>query len=65
MDTETWETQRLQNAVKHRCIEVLDLPEEGMVDYYTIYKCQDLNEIYGNVLVDLIIENRFFPNGRW
>ena len=64
-DDTDWELERMVKAIQWRCIRVEDSPETGFVDYHTIYKCQELEEIFGELLVDAVVEKSFFPNGRW
>ena len=63
-DDVDWEFERMIKSIQWRCIQVIEKPDEAYVDYHTIHKCQDLEEVYGEFLVDAIIGSAF-PNGRW
>ena len=60
-----WEEQRLVNLIKSRCIQVDDTMLPDYIDYCKALKQQDQEDLNGAYLVDYIIEQRFFPNGRW
>ena len=60
-----WEEQRLNNAIKYRCIQVDDTMLPDYIDYCKALKQQDQEELTGAALVNDIIEKSFFPNGRW
>ena len=55
----------LENIIKHRCIKIVDEPNITYVDYHIISYQEDQEELNGAYLVDHIVEQRFFPNGRW
>ena len=59
------EEQSLENIIKHRCIEIVDEPNITYVDYHIISNQEKQDELNGAYLVNHIIEQRFFPNGRW
>ena len=54
-----------ENIIKHRCIEIIDLPSLEYVDYHKVIKQEDQEQLNGEYLVDYIIQKRFFPNGLW
>jgi len=55
----------LENIVKYRCIEIVDEPSLEYIDYHKALEQKDQEDLNGAYLVDHIVEQRFFPNGRW
>ena len=55
----------LENIIKHRCIQIIDEPSLEYIDYHKVLNREDQDELNGAYLVNHIIEQRFFPNGRW
>ena len=55
----------LENIIKHRCIQIIDEPSLEYIDYSKVLNREDQDELNGAYLVNHIIEQRFFPNGRW
>ena len=60
-----WDKERLEHISFHRCIQVEDIPNIDYTDYHTYNQQKDQEDLNGAYLVDHIIEQRFFPNGRW
>ena len=60
-----WEWERILNTIQWKAIQVENIPSDDYVDYHMVIEQEDQEELNGKYLVDFIIENAFFPNGRW
>ena len=60
-----WDLDHYKRICKSRCIQVIDEPSLEYIDYHKVLNQEDQEDLNGAYLVDHIIEQRFFPNGRW
>ena len=60
-----FEETRLENIIKYRAIQVDEETLPDYIDYSIVLNQKDQEDLNGAYLVDHIVEQRFFPNGRW
>jgi hypothetical protein len=59
------EEQHLENIIKHRCIQVIDIPVVEHIDYHKLLDKNDQEASNGAYLVDYIVKNAYPPIGTW